>query len=685
MRAHPSLFPGTMKKRIFSALIVIVLLGCSHLSAHFFDTSLEKDHAVTVREYCAFLNGIAASDPHHLYEEKMASGLATDCMRRSGALGSYHYEVIEGQENAPVVWVSYLSAIRYCHWQENRKSESAGAFETTDDENIVLISAYHSASTPDCCDLALLQSSHPSILEKRKDQTGTLSAVLQGELDGGLLLLALVAGGSSMRERTSSVTDEENLRKASDVRQGVARRSASIPQRDGLTGISNFTGQCGLNSAVQLLRKASQIILEQGTPEEQERLCATIDAKMPHFGRFLRQEFKTEEDCRALHQEVGKQLPPAFVANRFSDLRSMVQRRGVSLDCPIRGVSSETFLPCLLKHLTMRPDALVMLTFENYQKSPFSTLQHCLDSSLLQQGGSLVAPLPSALVVVLRSFSSATEVVKTITLPDKDGAPIAYQPKAISCRVPQEGSKSSHAFALIKEKESWYEVNDARIFHIPHAWEDEMKRYCSKHVSVILYEKKNADDKPSSRYQQSSETLLETLESLEHVCGLSAGFLGSAEEAKEMVFRLWTTDWKERSFFGGKAYQVLSEHQNAIMNAKKNTPITLESIGADMKNLTSVSNVTTARILLTEAQKRTCQVEKLWQQTLDARKIGLVNIPQHLPLYWHKIFVKAKEYCNRCSSVLAELEAQRKKSTASNQVQKGYRRNHKSADYDFWD
>ncbi|MFI0348433.1 MAG: S8 family peptidase [Chthoniobacterales bacterium] len=65
---------------------------------------------VTAAQYCDFLNRVAATDPHHLYDEKMAADPEAACILRSGEPGKLHYEVIAGRENFLINYVNRLQA-----------------------------------------------------------------------------------------------------------------------------------------------------------------------------------------------------------------------------------------------------------------------------------------------------------------------------------------------------------------------------------------------------------------------------------------------------------------------------------------------------------------------------------------------------------------------------------------------
>lgn len=83
-------------------------------------------YEVTNAEYCEFLNGVAATDTYELYDVRMGDEYGG--IYRYGSDGSFTYSVQSGREKRPVVFVNWLSAIRYCNWltngQKNGDTES---------------------------------------------------------------------------------------------------------------------------------------------------------------------------------------------------------------------------------------------------------------------------------------------------------------------------------------------------------------------------------------------------------------------------------------------------------------------------------------------------------------------------------------------------------------------------------
>ena len=87
-------------------------------------------YEVTVAQYTAFLNAVAASDPNGLWSSSMGDGggIGIPIITRSGEDGSYTYTASAGTENEPVRFVSFYDACRFCNWLAN--GQGSGDTET---------------------------------------------------------------------------------------------------------------------------------------------------------------------------------------------------------------------------------------------------------------------------------------------------------------------------------------------------------------------------------------------------------------------------------------------------------------------------------------------------------------------------------------------------------------------------
>jgi formylglycine-generating enzyme required for sulfatase activity len=84
-------------------------------------------YEVSVEQYAEFLNAVAGSDPHGLWDERMGDAGArkahTTFLQRTGDKGAYRYEVLPGCERLPVVFVSFEDAMRFANWLHNGKGQ----------------------------------------------------------------------------------------------------------------------------------------------------------------------------------------------------------------------------------------------------------------------------------------------------------------------------------------------------------------------------------------------------------------------------------------------------------------------------------------------------------------------------------------------------------------------------------
>jgi hypothetical protein len=101
-------------------------------------------YPVTCINYVEFLNAIAKTDTHELYDQRMSSPFFSTYATppapypgpiiRTGSNGSYSYSLRDSiWANKPITCVSYLDAMRYCNWLHNGKPEGLQDSSTTED------------------------------------------------------------------------------------------------------------------------------------------------------------------------------------------------------------------------------------------------------------------------------------------------------------------------------------------------------------------------------------------------------------------------------------------------------------------------------------------------------------------------------------------------------------------------
>jgi len=84
---------------------------------------------VTNAEYTEFLNAVATSDTHSLYN----TGMRSFGITQNGSSGSFRYTAISGGEDHPVVLVSFWDAARFANWLHNGQPTGDQELGTTED------------------------------------------------------------------------------------------------------------------------------------------------------------------------------------------------------------------------------------------------------------------------------------------------------------------------------------------------------------------------------------------------------------------------------------------------------------------------------------------------------------------------------------------------------------------------
>lgn len=92
-------------------------------------------YEVTNSQYSAFLNAVAADDPHGLYHPAMARAdivAQGGGIERFGSAGSYTYAPTVGGGKYPVRIVSFYDAARFCNWLTNGQPNGPSDLNTTE-------------------------------------------------------------------------------------------------------------------------------------------------------------------------------------------------------------------------------------------------------------------------------------------------------------------------------------------------------------------------------------------------------------------------------------------------------------------------------------------------------------------------------------------------------------------------
>ena len=106
---------------------------------------------VTIRQYCDFLNAVAATDPYGLYDPAMAGVLNSAGISRSGTSGSYSYAPVNNAGDSsrrPVTYVNWFDAARFANWMANGQPAGPQGPSTTENGAYNLAGATTGAAVP---------------------------------------------------------------------------------------------------------------------------------------------------------------------------------------------------------------------------------------------------------------------------------------------------------------------------------------------------------------------------------------------------------------------------------------------------------------------------------------------------------------------------------------------------------
>jgi len=97
---------------------------------------------ITIGQYATFLNSVGQSDPHGLYNSRMASDLQVAGIARTGSPGKFRYNVIPPSgpvqisaatpDQRPITYVSWFDAARFANWMSNGQPTGQQTKRTTE-------------------------------------------------------------------------------------------------------------------------------------------------------------------------------------------------------------------------------------------------------------------------------------------------------------------------------------------------------------------------------------------------------------------------------------------------------------------------------------------------------------------------------------------------------------------------
>jgi len=104
--------------------------GGGLIGAVAYDYQIGK-YDVTIGQYTAFLNAVAATDTYGLYNSSMGTNGNIKGIQQAGTSGNYSYSVI-GSVNRPITYVSWFDSARFANWMANGQPTGAQTSTTTE-------------------------------------------------------------------------------------------------------------------------------------------------------------------------------------------------------------------------------------------------------------------------------------------------------------------------------------------------------------------------------------------------------------------------------------------------------------------------------------------------------------------------------------------------------------------------
>ena len=104
--------------------------GGSGIGAVGYDYQIGK-YDVTIGQYTAFLNAVAATDTYLLYSSSMGTDLNVAGISQTGSSGNFTYSVI-GSADRPITYVSWFDSARFANWMANGQPTGDQTSTTTE-------------------------------------------------------------------------------------------------------------------------------------------------------------------------------------------------------------------------------------------------------------------------------------------------------------------------------------------------------------------------------------------------------------------------------------------------------------------------------------------------------------------------------------------------------------------------
>jgi len=311
----------------------------------------------------------------------------------------------------------------------------------------------------------------------------------------------------------------------------------------GKQGLSNNTGECYIDTALQMLRAELLPVAMIGTDGNTISFPAYPSLNkniscLPYLQKFLLNKISTDEEARSLRMEVAQFIDwkmivgrpwnpaenvsmgetgcsfevggyggsvlrallytlyaPAAIEinqNSFSENTSSQTKQAYEYSAHLR----QLFIPAVAAGEEVAMDQVIQEDLNTRGRQLMSPLPPVISCQLIPTA-SAVVPFPAAdsqpydfnQTVFNRFPSIATNLLNSIELllPSTDhSSPKNYFLKPIAVSVRMYVPTVGHLFSFIYERGNWYEINNDQVFAIPGAWVEDMSLYISRYPTQVM-------------------------------------------------------------------------------------------------------------------------------------------------------------------------------------------------------